>query len=355
MIDFLVIGGGVAGLSTAARLSELGSVTVLEAEDQLGFHASGRTAALFEENYGNAAVVALNRASRDGLQPFLSPRGVLLIGTAETGDIFAADQKAMKLQTLEVKNARAMMPILADHIDRAAYHEDATDIDTDRLLTDFAKTIRANGGTILTKASVTGIRRTAQGWQVTTKDDVHDAKQLVNAAGAWADSIARLAGMAPLGLQPKRRSMGRIPAPEAHDVAAWPMLFGPGEDWYCKPDAGALIVSPADEAHVDAHDAFADDMALAEGFARFEAHTTVSVTRLLSSWGGLRTFARDHALVLGPDPGDAAFIWVAGQGGYGFSSCFGASRLVHDIVSGMPPQLTDAEVAALSPARFRVT
>ena len=170
---------------------------------------------------------------------------------------------------------------------------------------------------------------------------------------AWADQIAVLAGMAPVGLQPMRRSMGRIPAPEGHDVTHWPVTFGPGEDWYCKPDAGALIVSPADETPVDPHDAYAEDMTLAEGFARFESMTTHEVTRLLSSWGGLRTFAPDRSLVLGPDPADPSFIWVAGQGGYGFSSCAGASQLIADLVGGTVPKIDKAAVAALSPSRFK--
>ena len=354
MIDFLVIGGGIAGISTAARLSALGSVAVLEGEDALGYHASGRSAALFEENYGAPSVVALNTASHDHLKngEYLSPRGILLIGTAETADAFAADQAYLKLSSVTMTEASDMMPILGKHIDRAAFHASATDIDTDRLQADFAKTVRGNGGTITTRAMVTAITKTRVGWQVTTKDQTYDAKVVVNAGGAWADQIAKMAGIAPVGLQPLRRSMGRIPAPNGMDVSNWPMTFGPGEDWYCKPDAGALIVSPADETPVDPHDAFADDMTLAEGFARFESMTTHEVTRLLSSWAGLRTFAPDRTLVLGPAPADQSFIWVAGQGGYGFSSCASASQLIADLISGVETQIDKAAVAALSPARF---
>jgi len=327
VIDFLVIGGGIAGISTAARLSALGSVAVLEGEDALGYHASGRSAALFEENYGAPSVVALNTASHDHLKngEYLSPRGILLIGTAETADAFAADQAYLKLSSVTMTEASDMMPILGKHIDRAAFHASATDIDTDRLQADFAKTVRGNGGTITTRAMVTAITKTRVGWQVTTKDQTYDAKVVV---------------------------MGRIPAPNGMDVSNWPMTFGPGEDWYCKPDAGALIVSPADETPVDPHDAFADDMTLAEGFARFESMTTHEVTRLLSSWAGLRTFAPDRTLVLGPAPADQSFIWVAGQGGYGFSSCASASQLIADLISGVETQIDKAAVAALSPARF---
>ena len=355
MIDFLIIGGGIAGVSAAARLSELGTVTLLEAEDALAYHASGRSAALFEENYGKPSTVALNAASHDFhvAADVLSPRGLMLIGSADNADAFAADQTRMKLNPLTMAEALAMVPILnPDVTDRAAYPAEAWDIDTDKLVQTFARTARANGGQIVTRAQVTGITRTAAGWDVTTKDATYQARTLVNAAGAWVDVIARMAGIAPLGFTPLRRSMARIPAPGGHDVSGWPMLFGPGENWYAKPDAGALIVSPAEEDPVDPHDAYADDMVLAEGLARYEANVTEPVTRLLASWAGLRTFARDRTLVLGPDTGDAQFIWCAGQGGYGMQSSPGASQLLADIIAGRPSALPADMIAALSPARF---
>ena len=355
MTDFLVIGGGIAGVSAAARLSHLGSVTVLEGEAALGYHATGRSAALFEENYGAPAVVALNTASHDHLRSgYLSARGVLLIGSADQAGAYEHDRKTLRLHDVTLAEAQQMCPILdMTRVDRASYHADATDIDTDLLLADFARTVRGNGGVITRNAQVTAITKTAHGWQVTTKERVYDAKVVVNAAGPWADQVAVMAGIVPVGLQPMRRSMGRIPAPDQHDVSKWPMVFGPGETWYCKPDAGALIVSPAEETPVDPHDAYADDMALAQGFALFEQHMTTTVTRLLSSWGGLRTFAPDRVLVLGPDPADASFVWVAGQGGYGFSSCAAASQLIADLIAGQDSQIDKAAIAALSPDRFR--
>lgn len=356
MIDFLVIGGGIAGISAAARLSELGSVTVLEMEDALAYHASGRSAALFEENYGKPSTVDLNKASKDfhvgaGV---LSPRGLMLVGSAETAAQFAADQAKMKLETLDLADALAMVPILDPKvIDRAAYDPEAWDIDTDKLVQTFAKMARANGGTIVTKAPVETIRRTDTGWQVTAKGETYETRHIVNAAGAWADRIAELAGIAPMGLKPLRRSMARIPAPGGHDVSSWPMLFGPGEDWYAKPDAGALIVSPAEEDLVEPHDAYADDMVLAEGLARYEANVTEPVTRLISSWAGLRTFTPDRTLVLGPDPAERSFIWCAGQGGYGMQSSPAASQLLADLVAGRPSELAPETVAALTPDRLR--
>ena len=175
---------------------------------------------------------------------------------------------------------------------------------------------------------------------------------LINAAGAWADQIAVLAGLPPLGLTPMRRSMARIAAPGGHDVARWPMLMGAAESWYAKPDAGALIVSPAEEHPMQPQDAWADDMVLAEGLARYEEMVTAPVTRLIASWAGLRSFLPDRVPALGPDPVAPGFFWVAGQGGYGFQSAPAASALVADLVAGRAPALDPDIVRALDPARF---
>jgi len=357
MIDFLVIGGGIAGTSVGARLSHLGHVVVLERESGLAYHASGRSAALFEETYGLPATIALNKASRDyhftANGGVTSPRGLMLIGTANNGAAFGRDMTAMKLNPLSVTDARALVPILSDAVTQVAYHADAWDIDTDRLVQNFAAEVRRNGGEVRTNAEVTAIARTDAGWDVTVGSMVLQARSIVNAAGAWVDVVANMAGIAPLGVRPLRRSIARIPAPGGHDVSRWPVMFGPGEDWYAKPDAGALLVSPADEVEIPPMDAWADDMVLAEGLARYAAHVTEPVTRMLSNWAGLRTFAPDRNLVLGPDASDPSFIWMAGQGGYGFQTAPAASQLVADLVAGRAPQIDAGMVAALSPARFR--
>lgn len=356
MIDFLVIGGGIAGTSVGARLSALGSVTVLERETSLAYHASGRSAAVFEESYGLPSTIALNEASRDyhftAHGGVTSPRGLLLIGTEATRVDFDADLVSMKLTEIAMDDARALLPILNDTVTRAGYHADAWDLDTDRLVQNFARDIRTAGGEVRTSAEVTAITRTPSGWDVHINGEVLSARALVNAAGAWVDVIASMAGMAPLGVTPYRRSMARIPAPGGRDVSAWPLLFGPGEAWYAKPDAGALIVSPAEEDPQPPMDAWAEDMVLAEGLARYEAHVTEPVTRLLSNWAGLRTFAPDRNLVLGPDPTDRTFIWMAGQGGYGFQTAPAASQLVADLTAGVAPQIGANIVSALSPDRF---
>ncbi|MCV2870174.1 FAD-binding oxidoreductase [Defluviimonas sp. WL0002] len=357
LTDILIIGGGIAGVSAAARLSHLGSVVLAEAESALAWHASGRSAALYEPGYGTGAVTDLTRASGAYLAEanggVLSPRGLMIVGGAGDDAVFAAEAGAMALAPITLDEARAMVPILSpDRVAMAAYTDAARDIDTDLLIQNFAREARANGARIETGLAVTGIERLAGGWRVVTAQGDMTARILVNAAGAWADGIARMAGVKPLGLQPNRRSMVRIPGPANQDVARWPMIFGAGETWYMKPDAGALIVSPADEHPMDPHDAWADDMVLAEGLARYEEFVTEPVTRLLASWAGLRTFSPDRVLVIGEDPVAKGFYWLAGQGGYGFQTCPAASRHIADLIGGCTPEIGIAATARLSPARF---
>lgn len=353
--DFLIIGGGIAGISAAARLSELGAVLLLEAEDALAHHASGRSAALYEPRYGLRPVVELSLASGGffhAAEGILSPRGLMVVGRDEDRTAFEAEARAMELSPLTPAEARAIVPILADHVTLAGYAAHAWDIDTDLLLQRYAREAKGRGATILTRARAETIRRADGLWHVTAAGEEHRARVLVNAAGAWADAIATAAGVRPLGLVPYRRSMARIPAPGGLDVSRWPMIFGVRESWYAKPDAGALIVSPAEQDAQEPHDAWADDMVLAEGLARYEEMMTEPVTRLIASWAGLRTFAPDRVLVIGPDPQEPSFFWLAGQGGYGFQTCPAASRLAADLLGGRSPEVSADLVAALSPARF---
>jgi glycine/D-amino acid oxidase-like deaminating enzyme len=354
--DFLIIGGGIAGISAAARLSELGSVIVLEAEDGLAHHASSRSAALYEPRYGAPAVVGLSMASEAhfrSLPGVLSPRGLLLVAKAEAREAFEADLAAMEFERISVEEARGIVPILnPEMVALAGYAGHAEDVDTDLLVQGFAREARGRGAQVVTKARVTGIAKADAGWRVASAAGEFSARVLVNAAGAWVDQVAEMAGVRPLGFTPYRRSMARIPAPGGLDVSRWPMIFGPGEDWYAKPDAGALIVSPAEEDLMEPHDAWADDMVLAEGLARYEEMVTEPVTRLLASWAGLRTFSPDRVLVIGPDAREPSFFWLAGQGGYGFQTCPAASRLAADLIGGRAPEIGAELVAALAPARF---
>ena len=355
MSDFLIIDGGIAGVSLAAKLAPLGSVHLVEGESHLAYHASGRSAALYEPKYGPPAIVALSEASDVELRGagVLSPRGLMLVAGTEDMASFDGEITALGLDPITVDEARRLVPILsADAVRAVAYSERAWDIDTDRLVQGYARAARDQGATIETGAQVTAIRRDAQGWVVGTAKGDRQAKVLINAAGAWVDQVAAMAGAAPLGFTPMRRSMARIPAPDGHDIAGWPMMFGSGEGWYAKPDAGALIVSPAEEHGMDPHDAWADDLVLAEGLARYETMVTVPVTRLVASWAGLRTFSPDRAPVFGPDASVPNLFWCAGQGGYGFQSAPGASSFLADLIAGRAPGYDAAFVKSVSPERF---
>lgn len=356
MDNFLIIGGGIAGLSAGARLAHLGRVCVLEGESALGYHSSGRSAAIYEPTYGAPPVVALNEASSDfffGTEGLLSPRGLLMVAISGEEAAFEAGAKAMRMQRLSIDEARAMVPVLDPaKVTLAGYHKEAWDIDTDRLLQLFAREIRSHGGRIETGRRVDAISRDADSWRIATGSGQYRARFLVNAAGAWADQVAQMAGLRPLSITPYRRSMARIAAPDGADVSSWPMLFGPGETWYAKPDAGALLISPADECATEPHDAWAEDMTLAEGIAKYEERVTAPVTRMLANWAGLRSFAPDRNLVIGPDPAEPRFLWMAGQGGYGFQTAPAASRLLADLAGGRAPEIGTATARALSPARF---
>ncbi len=353
--DFLIIGGGIAGISAAARLSELGSVTLLEQEPVLAHHASSRSAALYEPHYGNPAVVELSLASGDFYRAgvgLLSPRGLLLVGAAEEAAVAAEEAVSMSLDPITPDEARAIVPILNDRIVFAAHGVHAWDIDTDLLIQGFLRQAKARGARVEVSSPVTALSFADGLWRAETPTGSFAAPVVVNAAGPWVDQVAALAGLSPLGFTPLRRSMARIPAPGGLDVSAWPMIFSAAETWYAKPDAGALIVSPADEHPVPPQDAWADDMVLAEGLARYEEMVTESVSRVLANWAGLRTFAPDRVPVIGFAPGVPGFFWLAGQGGYGFQTAPAASQLAADLIGGRRPELKTDLIASLSPARF---
>ncbi len=360
--DILVIGGGIAGIGAAAFAAAEARVTVLEAEDAIGYHATGRSAAIFIRNYGNATLRALNAASEGLLREpegiagasLLSLRGEMLVATEdEVGELEAYMAEAEGMERLSPEEAVALVPILRRApIAAAAIERSAADIDVDRLLQGLARLLRARGGRIETKAPVRAISRQGGVWRVETAGGAVEAPVLVNAAGAWADEVAGMAGARPVGLRPLRRSAAILPAPEGHDISRWPLFASASETVYAKPEAGKLMVSPADEDPVEPHDAWADDMVLAEGLDRFERMVTVPVTRVERSWAGLRSFAQDRTPVAGFAPEAEGFFWLAGQGGYGVQTAPALSALAADLLAGRTPALPAEVVAALSPIRF---
>lgn len=359
--DCLIIGGGIAGIGLAAHLGADRSTVVLEREDAPGRHATGRSAAIFIRNYGNATLRALNDASVEVLAGggafaetgFLAPRGELVVAKSDEMERFAAYlDGAEGLEQISIAEAMRLFPILSgDHV-AAAYEAGAADIDVDRLLQAYLRAARHAGSRLATSAPVAAISRKGGVWRVEAGRETYEAQVLVDAAGAWADTIAGLAGLSPLGIQPYRRSAAILPAPAGFDVSAWPAVVSASEAWYAKPEAGKLLVSPADEDPLPPQDAWPDDMVLAEGLDRFEKATIMSVTRVERSWAGLRSFAPDRTPVVGFSGAAPGFFWLAGQGGYGIQTSPALSRLAADLILERAPVLAPAVVAALTPGRL---
>jgi len=363
--DIVVVGGGIAGLGVAAMLSDSARVVVLEQESQCGYHTSGRSAAMHIPGYGPPAVRRLTRASKDflsapperfGAEPMLSPRGDMMI--ARTGEEHFLEElleDSTGHEEISVADALKLVPVLqSSSISRVAMETDAHDIDVDRLLQAFRRRLKRDGGTVELNALVTGLAYKAGLWQVTTSAGEISAPILVNAAGAWGDHIAALAQVSAVGLLPCRRSAALLPAPDVPGFLHWPLFASVRENWYARPMAGRLMVSPADEDLVDPHDAFADDLRLAEGLHQFEQMVSLSVERVEHSWGGLRTFSTDGEPVVGFAVDNPNFFWLVGQGGYGIQTAPALSRLAADLVLGQVLDTDDAALASLlSPARFR--
>ncbi|MGE0502936.1 MAG: NAD(P)/FAD-dependent oxidoreductase [Rhizobiaceae bacterium] len=360
--DVVVVGAGIAGAGVAAGLGGGLRVALLEAEDRPGYHTTGRSAAIFIQNYGNATIRALSRASaplfdRAGAEtPILSQRGLLYVAGEEGLDAHAgllADAEGMKPVT--AGEALGLVPVLRpDWLAAAAYEPDAQDVDVAALHQAYVKRARSAGAELVTNARLLAARRSGGSWTIETTGGSFEAAVIVNAAGAWADVVAAACGVAPIGIRPLRRSIAVLPAPDGIDPRRWPLVADSAEGWYAKPEAGRLLVSPADEDPVEPHDAFADDMVLAEGLFRFEQAVDWPVTRVERSWAGLRSFAPDRTPIAGFDPAADGFFWLAGQGGYGIQTAPALSRFASAAITRAdPPDGLGALAAALSPARFR--
>jgi D-arginine dehydrogenase len=361
--DFLIIGAGVAGLSVARELCEVGSVIALEKEDAPGYHATGRSAAIFVDSYGDEVIQRLTAASRPLLDapPFAVDgallarrRGLLYVARTGSAALPATDSRA-RFPLLTRDETRALVPILRETaIAYARWEEGAADIDVHALLTGLQRHIKMRGGRILAAAPVTAAGRTAGIWTLTAGASTFSAPILINAAGAWALEVGRMLGAQDLPLIPLRRTAVTVAPPDGMDVSAWPMVVDLEESVYFKPDAGVLMLSPADETPVAAHDAYADDLDVAIAVDRFESLTDCSVRRVLAKWAGLRTMAPDRRPVIGFDPQVEGLFWLAGQGGFGIQTALGAAALSRALIgAGGPANETFTGLAPLlSPARL---
>jgi D-arginine dehydrogenase len=362
LADVLVIGAGIAGASVAYELAAERRVVVLEQEDVPGFHSTGRSAALFSETYGNATVRALSRESRPflaappdgfGEAPLLTPRGALFVGSQAQRpqlEALAADARGA-FAWVSGEEALARVPVLKPEAAVAGLYEaGAMDIDVAALHQGYLAGLRRRGGRVATDAGVSELRREAGGWIAVTPAGEFAAPVVIDAAGAWADHVASLAGLAPLGLAPKRRSVAVAPGPDM-PFAGWPLVIDADERWYFKPDAGRLLLSPADEAPSEPLDAQPEDLDIAIAIDRIERATTLTFRRIIRRWAGLRTFAADRTPVCGFDVRADGFFWLAGQGGFGIQTAAALARRAARLIGGTP--VGDNVDGALSPARFR--
>jgi len=369
--DFIVVGAGIAGASAGFALSTDARVLLLERESHPGYHSTGRSAALYVQTHGPDAVRAITRASKsfflnppdhfaDG--PLLTERGIMFIGRVDQAEALerCAEESARTVgavQRIDAHHARAMVPVLReDYVAGAVLDPEAMDIDVHAVHYGYLRGLRSRGGTLMTDAELRGLDYRGGLWTASTAVGEFSAPVIVNAAGAWCDRIATLAGARPVGLVPKRRTAFIFDPPAGADLHGWPSVHDVGETFYFKPDAGRILASPADETPMEPCDVTPDDLDVAIAVERIQAAARLPVSHIIRRWAGLRSFVADGIPVVGYDPEVAGFFWLAGQGGYGIETSPAMGRLCASLAAGhgVPAELADAGVneRLLSPARF---
>lgn len=371
--DCVVIGAGIAGLSLAARLAERCRVVVLEAEAQPGYHASGRSVAFAHFGLGETIVRTLTTASIPEFSAMQGPSGApiasvhpaLHIAREDQLDTFEAlaevhERFGCAFTRLEGEEIATIMPVLKigpEYAHSAILDTGSLKLDTDAMLQRHAADLRARGGELVTGARVLGLASQGNLWVVETGKGVFETARIVNAAGAWADEIARLAGVNPIGLEPRRRTVISYDGPEGVDVSDWPFVKTVGEGFYTLPEGRSrLLASYMDQTPSAPCDAAAEELDIAIAADRIVNATTLDIRRIAHSWAGLRSFAPDELPVVGEAEEAAGFYWMAGQGGYGFQTSaalsqvgacavFGEEWLTEWLDAGVTPE-------ALSPRRF---
>lgn len=354
--DILIIGGGIAGASLAWRLAGEAStlsVALVEAEDQPGQHATGRSAAFFSETYGNQTIRSLTTASRDFFlnppegfsdTPLLDPCGALFIAREEQlmslEEHFNATRAlapGIQMQTRDF--ALSLVPVLEpDAVAACVFEPDSQAINVHELLQGYLKGARQGGVEILTRQRIGELARKDGVWHVTSERETFRAGTVVNAAGAWAGEIGQSVGALDIGLTPMRRSVCVIDPSKAEgftgDVSGWPLVLDVDESFYFKPGGGMIWLSPAEEIPSPPCDAAPDELSLAEAVDRFERATSMRVRRIEHKWAGLRSFVSDRTPVAGFDPLQENFFWLAGQGGYGIQTSPALSEIAAAMLLG---------------------
>ena len=369
--DVIVLGAGMAGASIAAELAPHRRVLLLEREDQPGRHTTGRSAAMFFESYGNATVRGLTRASRAFLEqppegfaevPLMSPRAALFVAGQEAlprlQAMAEASDAAPTLRLLNPAQTLALVPILRpEAVAGGALDDSGCDMEVAAILQGYLRLARRGGAQVVLGGADLLLQRAGGLWTVDCRAGRFQAPVVVNATGAWADEVARQAGARPVGLQPMRRTAMTIPAPEGHDTRDWPMVIDVDETVYFKPDAGQMLLSPANEDAMPPCDVAPEELDIAIAVDRFETLTTHPVRRIAHRWAGLRSFVADRSPVAGWDDQAEGFFWLAGQGGYGIQMAPALARAAAAILLG---QALPADIAAqgvtsqaLSPNRLQ--
>ena len=348
--DIVVIGAGIAGTSVAAQLSASTEVMLVEAEAQPAYHATGRSAAMFAPSYGPPVIQKFTSASADFFHnppegfthtPLLAPCTVLMIGTAEQQNAVTQFMHEMRhsevLEPVAISELTVLQPLLRDGyarygiLDKAAY-----DIDVHALHSAFLKQFRRNGGVFSAASPVVAITRHHGLWQLTTKHSSITANIIVNAAGAWADEIGQMAGAEKIGLVPKRRTALLIAAPDTAMLDKMPMTIDIDEQFYLKPQAGQLLISPANEDPMQACDVQPYEMDVALCIDRIERAFSLKIEKIISKWAGLRSFVADKQPVIGYSAQTEGFFWLAGQGGYGIQTSPAISYFASSLILGEP-------------------
>jgi D-arginine dehydrogenase len=364
--DIIVVGGGIAGLSAAAALSSHARVTVLEAEEQIGFHSSGRSATMLHYALGDRLVRALTLASRPffddppadlGDPPLGRPMPVLVYARDdERAELDALDSEISpfaQLERLDAAGVHRLCPLLKEDARHGIADLRGIRLDPHALLQANLRQLRSRAGELHTGARVARIERTNGEWRVATeKGQRFRAPILIDAAGSWADEVAKLAGVRPLGLEPKRRTIITFDAPPGTELKRLPFAKTVGDELYFAPESGRLFASPMDEVPSAPTDAQPDDYEVALAASRMEERTTVKVAQVRSKWAGLRTFTPDRHPAAGFAPDSEGFFWLAGQGGFGLQTSPAMAAIAESLIAGTPWPIGDVSAAALSPARF---
>ena len=362
--DVIVIGAGMAGATVAAHLAPDRRVVLIEAEDAPGYHSTGRSAAMYVLNYGPPDVRVLTGLSRGFFDspppgfsdhPLLHRRAaVFLARPGEVAEIERMLEEVPGVRGIGIAELTSMVPALKPgYAAAAAIEEDDFDIDVAALHQGFLRHLASCGGVLALRSRAARIERRGGLWEVgTASRAVMRAPVLVNAAGAWGDAVAALAGVRPLGLSPCRRT-GAIIDPAPFEPEHWPLIADIANTWYVRPEARTrLMVSPADETPVPAQDVQAEELDIAVAIDRMQEALAIPVRRVERSWAGLRTFTPDHSLAFGWDGKEEGFFWCVGQGGYGIQTAPAAGRLVADLIIGRDPGPAGRVVAAIDPRRF---